>query len=257
VASLLLAPLLVAVDGFARLRRRREPIGRGLVWTLAGTLPPILACAFAAALGATGLVEASPPAPVPPGAIPVAGVALASVLLVLVLCWLVLRPLVVRLSRASASSPGTAGALLLVLVTVAVIVWLSNPYAAALMVPALHAWLLILAPGVRLRRGPALALIAVGLLPFLALVVADARSLGLGPIDSSWMALLLVAGGHAGVGTWLVGSLFAGVALGVIAIALRPPPPAEAPGAPDITVRGPLSYAGPGSLGGTESALRR
>jgi hypothetical protein len=59
------------------------------------------------------------------------------------------------------------------------------------------------------------------------------------------------------VGTWLVGSLFAGVALGVIAIALRPPPPAEAPGAPDITVRGPLSYAGPGSLGGTESALRR
>jgi hypothetical protein len=257
VASLLLAPLLVAVDGFARLRRRREPIGRGLVWTLAGTLPLILACAFAAALGATGLVEASPPAPVPPGAIPVAGVALASVLLVLVLCWLVLRPLVVRLSRASASSPGTAGALLLVLVTVTVIVWLSNPYAAALMVPALHAWLLILAPGVRLRRGPALALIAVGLLPFLALVVADARSLGLGPIDSSWMALLLVAGGHAGVGTWLVGSLFAGVALGVVAIALRPPPPAEAPGAPDITVRGPLSYAGPGSLGGTESALRR
>jgi hypothetical protein len=257
VASLLLAPLLVAVDGFARLRRRREPIGRGLVWTLAGTLPLILACAFAAALGATGLVEASPPAPVPPGAIPVAGVALASVLLVLVLCWLVLRPLVVRLSRASASSPGTAGALLLVLVTVTVIVWLSNPYAAALMVPALHAWLLILAPGVRLRRGPALALIAVGLLPFLALVVADARSLGLGPIDSSWMALLLVAGGHVGVGTWMVGSLFAGVALGVVAIALRPPPPAEAPGAPDITVRGPLSYAGPGSLGGTESALRR
>jgi peptidase M28-like protein len=257
VASLLLAPLLVAVDGFARLRRRREPIGRGLVWTLAGTLPLIVACGFAAALGATGLVEASPPAPVPPGAIPVAGVALASVLLVFALCWLVLRPLVARLSRASTSSPGTAGALLLVLVTVAVVVWLSNPYAAALMVPALHAWLLILAPGVRLRRGPALALIGVGLLPFLVLVVADARSLGLGPIDTSWMALLLVAGGHFGVGTWLVGSLIGGVALGVIAIALRPPAPAEAAGPPEVTVRGPLSYAGPGSLGGTESALRR
>jgi hypothetical protein len=26
---------------------------------------------------------------------------------------------------------------------------------------------------------------------------------------------------------------------------------------PDIRTRGPLSYAGPGSLGGTESALRR
>ena len=26
---------------------------------------------------------------------------------------------------------------------------------------------------------------------------------------------------------------------------------------PPITVRGPVSYAGPGSLGGTDSALRR
>jgi hypothetical protein len=25
----------------------------------------------------------------------------------------------------------------------------------------------------------------------------------------------------------------------------------------EITIRGPMSYAGPGSLGGTESALRR
>jgi len=25
----------------------------------------------------------------------------------------------------------------------------------------------------------------------------------------------------------------------------------------DVTVRGPVTYAGPGSLGGTESALRR
>ena len=36
VGALLLAPLLVAVDGFARLRRRREPVGRGLVWVFAG-----------------------------------------------------------------------------------------------------------------------------------------------------------------------------------------------------------------------------
>ena len=27
--------------------------------------------------------------------------------------------------------------------------------------------------------------------------------------------------------------------------------------APAVTVRGPVTYAGPGSLGGTESALRR
>ncbi len=109
----------------------------------------------------------------------------------------------------------------------------------------------------RLRRGPAIALFTIGLLPVLALIIADARSLGLGPLDSAWMAMLLVAGGHIGFWTWLLGSLFAGVAVGVGTISLRPPPPDERPGAPDVTVRGPLSYAGPGSLGGTESALRR
>jgi hypothetical protein len=146
--------------------------------------------------------------------------------------------------------------MLLVLAAVAAITWLSNPYAAALMVPALHAWLLLLAPGVRLRRGPAIALLVLGLLPIVALVLADARSLALGPLDSAWMALLLVAGGHIGVWTWLLWSLFAAVAAGVGAIALRPPPPDDRPGTADVTVRGPLTYAGPGSLGGTESALR-
>jgi hypothetical protein len=29
------------------------------------------------------------------------------------------------------------------------------------------------------------------------------------------------------------------------------------PGEPEFRTRGPLSYAGPGSLGGTESALKR
>jgi hypothetical protein len=179
--------------------------------------------------------------------------------LVFVLCWLVARPFVARLSGVDRApqAPGTAGAMILILAAIAVIAWFKNPYAAALMVPALHAWLLLLAPGVRLRRGPAIALFTIGLLPVLALIVADARSLGLGPLDSAWMAMLLVAGGHIGFWTWLLGSLFAAVAVGVGTISLRPPPPDERPGAPDVTVRGPLSYAGPGSLGGTESALRR
>jgi hypothetical protein len=43
-------------------------------------------------------------------------------------------------------------------------------------------------------------------------------------------------------------------------VALRTPASARAlePDEPlEITIRGPLGYAGPGSLGGTESALRR
>jgi hypothetical protein len=262
VGALLLAPVLVAIDGFARLRRRREPIARGVVWVFASALPLVIALAFVVALAKTGLLEASPPAPVPKGAIPFDGsakVAMLSAVLVFVLCWLVARPLVVRLSGAdmTPSVPGTAGAMVLALAVLAALMWLSNPYAAALMVPAAHAWLLLLAPGVRLRRGAAIAFFVIGLLPILGLVLADARSLGLGPVDGAWMAMLLVAGGHIGFWTWLLWSVFAAVAIGVGTIALRRPPPVERPGAPDVTVRGPLTYAGPGSLGGTESALRR
>jgi hypothetical protein len=259
VAALLLAPVLAAIDGFARLRRRHEPVGRGLVWVFASALPFILALAFAVALGATGLLVATPPAPVPPGAIPVNGVALMSVALVFVLCWIVVRPLVARLSGVTGApqAPATAGAMLVALAGIAVVMWIANPYAAALLVPAVHAWLLIIAPGVRLRRGASIALLVIGLLPLLALVLADARSLGMGPVDTAWMAMLLVAGGHIGFGTWLLWSLIGAVAIGVGAIALRPPPPAQRPGAPDVTVRGPVTYAGPGSLGGTESAIRR
>jgi hypothetical protein len=259
VGALLLAPLLVAVDGFARLRRRREPVGRGLVWVFAGAVPFVIALAFAFALARTGLLTASPPAPVPKGAIPVSVAALASTALVFVLCWLVARPFLLRLSGVapSASALGNAGALVLVLAVLATVTWLANPYAAALMVPALHAWLLIVAPGVRVRRGAAIGLLVLGLLPIAGLVLADARSLGLGPVDSAWMALLLVAGGHVGFWTWLQCSLFAAVAIGIASLALRRRPPVERPREPEISVRGPLTYAGPGSLGGTESALRR
>jgi hypothetical protein len=52
-----------------------------------------------------------------------------------------------------------------------------------------------------------------------------------------------------------------GCLAGAVLVALGSSPPRIAePDAADgtpITVRGPMSYAGPGSLGGTESALRR
>jgi hypothetical protein len=260
VAALLLPALLVALDGFARLRRRREPIARGIAWVVASAAPFLITLAFVFALAKTGLLAATPAAPVPKGAIPVSAAALASALLVFLLCWLVVRPFVLRVSGADRAPQalGNAGAMVVVLAVLAAATWLVNPYAAALLVPAMHAWLLILAPGVRLRRGAAIALLILGLLPVAGLVLADARSLGLGPMDSAWMAMLLVAGGHVGFGTWLLWSLFAAVAIGVGAIALRPPAtPSNRRPEPDITVRGPLTYAGPGSLGGTESALRR
>ena len=84
--------------------------------------------------------------------------------------------------------------------------------------------------------------------------------LGLNPGTLAWMALLLLAGGHVGIGAALLWSLGLGCAVAAAMLALAG---AQAPGGDEpadrdrITIRGPLSYAGPGSLGGTKSALRR
>jgi hypothetical protein len=51
-------------------------------------------------------------------------------------------------------------------------------------------------------------------------------------------------------------SVFLGCAGSVAAIAIRGARQRRPEQAP-VTVRGPVTYAGPGSLGGTESALRR
>jgi hypothetical protein len=71
------------------------------------------------------------------------------------------------------------------------------------------------------------------------------------------MCVLLVAGGVVGPLQWVVWSLVLACLVAAAGLALRAKPaPAPSAGLP-VTVRGPLTYAGPGSLGGTESALRR
>jgi hypothetical protein len=64
----------------------------------------------------------------------------------------------------------------------------------------------------------------------------------------------MLAGGGLSILGAIEWSVLAGCAISVVVIALRAQTaPQEVP----VTVRGPVSYAGPGSLGGTESALRR
>jgi len=87
-----------------------------------------------------------------------------------------------------------------------------------------------------------------------------AHELGLGPGRFAWMGVLLVSGGHVGLTGLVLWSIAAGCAVGITLVALSPPAaraPARPQGPERITIRGPLTYAGPGSLGGTESALRR
>jgi hypothetical protein len=101
-----------------------------------------------------------------------------------------------------------------------------------------------------------LALVVAGLVPFAIAFALDASQLGYGLGHAAWTAVLLVAGGHVAPLTWLLWSVVAGCGVAAALAALHPPARSE-PGAGDVTVRGPLTYAGPGSLGGTESALRR
>lgn len=258
-AALLLPVLIAAVDALARVRRRRERVGAWAAWVAAACVPFVLAGLFAIALFHTGLLDAAPSTPAPPGAVAVSGAALVAVLVVLVLGWLALRPLLVRLVglERAVPGPGAATVTVLVLCAVAVVVWLANPFACLLLVPALHLWLLAVAPEVELPRGAGLLLFAAGLLAPLLVAYAFSRQLGLGAVELAWTGLLLVASGGIGVLTMLVWSVVLGCAASVLVILLRATSGRDAPSDAPITVRGPATYAGPGSLGGTESALRR
>jgi hypothetical protein len=263
VAALLLAPVLVAVDGFARVRRRHEAVGPWLWRIVAGAAPIALALAFAWLLGVTGLLPAAPPEPVAAGAIPIGSagtVSLVAVGLVALLGWLVLRPALLRRAGVSTErfqGDGAGAALLVTWCALAAVLWVRNPYAAALLVPGAHSLLAVIAPEVRLRRGLAVALVVVAAAPFLLVDASLAGQLGFSPAEFGWFCLLLVAGGVIGPLGWVIWSLVLACLAAALLMALRSRSTVAPVETPRITVRGPVSYAGPGSLGGTESALRR
>lgn len=272
LAALMIAPLLVAIDGLARLRRRHVALGRWLAWTLACAIPFLLCALFVRLLGLSNVL-AAPPGIVLPGALPAGAGAWEAVLapvLLLAGAWL-LWPVLARRAglptRAEGPNRDASGlAVLLVLLAVSVLVWFLNPYTALLIVPALHLWLPIVSPewrnsGARAHRIRALALVALSLAPLALLIAFYARQLGFDAGQAAHAAVLLLAGGYVSPAGILIWSLAFGCLAGILLVALSAaPPPLPGEGDGDrfaITVRGPMSYAGPGSLGGTESALRR
>jgi hypothetical protein len=263
LGAMLLFPLLIAaVDGVARVRRRGSPVAPWLRWLLAAAFPFLLAAFFARLLGVTDVLPA-PPGPVDPETEPIDAGGLDAVVLALVLGFL-LRPLAGRLLRArrareSGRDPaGPAAALALALCALGLGIWIVNPYTVLLALPALHLWMLVAVPELSLPRPLLVALVLVGLLPLVLAGAYYTEQLGLDPIELAWEAVLLLAGGYAGpvgIVTW---SLFFACGLLSASVAARKVrPDREAGDAGTVTTRGPLTYAGPGSLGGTDSALRR
>ncbi|HET8952531.1 MAG TPA: hypothetical protein VFN44_18550, partial [Solirubrobacteraceae bacterium] len=261
VGTLLLPALLAALDGWFRARRRHLPVGRWAGWIAAGALAPLLAWLWLRLLGLTGALSV-PATPVEPDLykLGTAGIiALVSTAIVAAVGWFGVRPLIVaRLAKGgNAAAGGLAAATGLIVNLVALAVWLFNPYAAALLLPAAHLWLLAAAPGSRLRGVWAALPVALGVaLPVLALL-HYVSALELTLPSFAWLLALATADGHIAFGPALMTSLWLSCLAGLLVV-LRVRRKVEAAAEPErLRTRGPSGYAGPGSLGGTESALRR
>ena len=242
------------------MRRRREPVIPWLRWIAAGVVPFLVALAVAEFLVLVGQAPDAPPVPLPPSAHPLDGSAVLTLgvcTVFFVLAWLFLRPLLAA-RPGPADSPGAGGALALVLAVASIAVWVVNPFAALALLPAFHLWLLVTASPTPPARPVGLTLVGLGLLVPLLIGLAILYRLSLGPLSGLWYGFLLVTGHSVGFGASLVGCLLLGCACATIEIAWRtrgtPKEEADDEGG---SLFGPGRYAGPGSLGGTQSALRR
>jgi hypothetical protein len=261
VGALLLSLLGCTLDVFARARRRGVVVGRWIGWTLSLSAPFLLGGLFVAFLGLGGLLPATPAAPTTAAQLPIGGsavAALVSVGLLFALAWVLRAAALARGRRRHGGTEpiGAAVALAITSAAVATLAWLANPYTAALIIVPAHLWLVVLTREPPAPRSVRAGFLIVSLLPVTVAIGLLCAGLHTEPLGLTWTVVLMVAGGALSPGGLVLGSVVAGCFLAATRILLisRAPLPGERL---EVTVRGPLSYAGPGSLGGTDSALHR
>jgi hypothetical protein len=278
VGSLLLPALLAALDAFFRARRRRVPIGPWIAWLAVAMVPLPVAWLWLRALDAANVIDV-PDGPVLPHLFPLATsgyIAMASALLAGALACCLARFVAGALGgRVTAAEPqadgassrrvrpapgvvsgvdGLAVATGVWICALAAITWAMNPYAAGVLVLATHLWLFAAGGW---RRWPAFAAVLIGLAPIVLVSVYYGFALRLGPLGLAWGSALAAGAGSGLWSTLVVGGVLAALAGVVRVLFARGRLGEDGPAGKSISTRGPLSYAGPGSLGGTESALRR
>lgn len=258
VLALLIPPALLIIDGLARARRERQRVGRWIVWTLLLALPQLLGIGAVALAVSAGWVSL-PGGPVDPAIWDGDLAPLVVFLVVTALGHLLVRPgllFLLGLRGQRSSVPGAPLGLAVVLEISALATWVVNPAAAAVMLPAVLIWPVILDAGMRPGRIGACFGVLLGLLPIVALLENLLTRYPLGDVSSaaSWFVSLLAAG-DVGLFAQVWFAVLAGCSIGALLIA-RHGRFAD-PGDAEVTVRGPVSYAGPGSLGGVDSALER
>ena len=268
VLSLLVPVLMTTIDGVARARRRGHIIWRSLTVILAAAVPFMLLVGMVLLARLIGVIPVAPPGPVAAGAIPLGsgGAALLIVMALVLVAGSVgvlalarRLPTRTRTSRRPLEGLGSDGALaglLVVMCLITFVIWLSNPFAAFLLVPALHLWLWAISPDMRVPVPLRLVLIAIGIVPAVLVVGYYANELGYGPINVVWEMILLLAGHGVSIVAALEWSVVLGCLLSAVTLSLLAARGSRVVPVP-VTVRGPVTYAGPGSLGGTKSALRR
>jgi hypothetical protein len=262
----LIAPVLITtIDGLARVRRRGHRMLHWVGWALSWGLAFVLGGLVILGARLVGALSGAPGGPVPPGVAPpqTGGVVTLVLALVIILAGLLLAP---RLARAlgvrithplsEGASPAAGIAVSMILSVVGVAMWLTNPFAAVLIVPALHVWMWLGCVQAPIPRVVKLAGVALGAIPPALAVLYYALTLKLSPIGVLWNGVLMIASGQIGLATVLLWSVVLGCFAGMLVLAVRRPNREHEPRTA-ITVRGPAGYAGPGSLGGTQSALRR
>ena len=149
----------------------------------------------------------------------------------------------------------------------AVLVWLSNPYASLLVLPALHLWLgalLLRRPLFARRARPLLGVLLTlaGLIPLGLVLAYYASAFGMGPLELLHAVVMFVAAG--GLGAWglLAWSIALGCLAAILLAVLLPVPEIEGDDKPDGSdgladrllpaLRGPLTTPVP-----APSAARR
>lgn len=251
-AAGILTVLVVGVDGLARARRRGVAVVRPALWVLSAWPAFLLAWLTVLVGGALGALGDLPAATSPAGVVPIRWAVPLAIAVVFSLSWaLIRRPAALALSQDGDPGPGVASAMALLGAGVAAVIWIGNPMTALLIVPFINVAPWLCDPDrvpSRRARGVLLALIS---LPLALVAALLAILLGAGPAEFAWLLTLALADGTVGAIGGLVMAL--GLAVGVSALILAFRKSDDS--APVLTTRGPISYAGPGSLGGTDSAL--
>src|SRR3954447_1602574 len=274
--AFVLPALIAGIDAFARARRRREPGAVWLVLLASALLPFVLGLALALLLVLVGIARDAPPAPLDPRSVSMdtgAWGSLIATVLAVALAWVLARSSVIRraasLPDASAPSAACIASLALSLLVLALV--FTNPYAALLLVPAVHLWMLATLTDVRWRGG--LVMFVLGLLPVLWVALYYLLKFDLGPVRGAWYLFLLVTGNQTGVFTTACLVALAAITGSVAAILLArarsgEPGPARGPGGgggrrgrgpgeQQPSIFGPGGHAGPGAIGQARSTLGR